>query len=213
MKNYTTTQIAVSDVDGTLVKGSLILGHAVALHREGVFNLGTLPDQWDANQKDENLIQSLAEAYRAEIRGMTVDEIGAEHYVSNLVTDSSNFYSTLDRLQVMRDNGSRVVLISGSPSFLVDLFGKHYGFDSVGSEYALDSDMRFTGDCVGMFSGDAKREYLKSLDLDAYADVFAFGDTMSDAPLFERASYSVLVEPNAETNRLLGKTVHEIVHI
>ena len=206
------SQIAVSDVDGTLVKGSLVLGHAVRLHDEGHLNLGSLPALWSNDQKNETAIYKLAEAYREAIKGMTVSELRADEYISELVTDSTNFYSTLDRLQVMRDNGSRVVLISGSPSFLVERFGAHYGFDAVGSQYLIDDKDCFTGDCVGMFSGDAKREYLKSLNLNDYAEIFAFGDTMSDAPLFESASYSVLVEPNAETNRLLGATVHEIVH-
>lgn len=212
MNTFNQTQIAVSDVDGTIVKGSLILGHAVSLHRDGVLNLGDLPDRWSANQKDETLITELAEAYRSEIRGKTATDIEADSYISELVQNGNNFYSILNRLQDFRKNGTRVVLISGSPSFLVDRFGSHFGFDSVGSDYELDSDGRFTGNCRGMFSGDAKREYLASLGMEKYSKVFAFGDTQSDEPLFASASYSVLVEPNEVTRAALGHRVNEIVH-
>lgn len=203
--------MTVSDVDGTLVKGSLVLGHAVSLHREGVLNLGSLPDQWMESQKDEKVISALAEAYRKSIVGFTAKDLGVDEYVSNLVKNSENFYSTLDRLRTLQSGGSEVLLISGSPAFLVERFGQHYGFDSVGSDYLTDNQNRFTGECRGMFSGDAKREYLSGLDLSKFAEIFAFGDTQSDAPLFESASYSVLVEPSVETHRALGHTVDEIV--
>lgn len=213
MNTMNVRKIAVSDVDGTIVKGSLVLGHAVSLHREGVLNLGDLPDAWMANQKDEKIIPLLAEAYRNAIKGKTVDEIGANKYVNSLVENDENFYSVLSRLKTMQSEGARVVLISGSPSFLVESFGNHFGFDSVGSNYTVDNKGKFTGLCVGMFSGDAKREYLSQLGMDKYAEVFAFGDTQSDQPLFESASYSVLVEPNNETMNALGHTVNEILHI
>lgn len=213
MKNIKQTQIALSDVDGTIVKGSLVLGHAVTLHNKKVINLGTLPKDWVANPKDEKLIRELAEAYRENIKGKTPEELEVDLYVTELVKNESNFYSVLSRLKNIKNSGAKVVLISGSPSFLVDRLGKHYGFESVGSNYSIDDSGRFTGEIDRvMFSGEAKREFIDTINIEDYENVFAFGDTESDEPLFERANYSVLVEPNDYTMASLGNKVNEIVH-
>lgn len=205
-------RIAVSDVDGTIVRRSLVLSHAAHLHREGAVDLGDLPDRWLAAPKDEHLISTLAEAYREAIVGHTADGLDADGYISSVVADPGNFYSILDRLRALQVAGTEVVLVSGSPGFLVDRFASHYGFSSVGSNYITDPHGRFTGECIGMFSGGAKREYLAGLGLDRYAEVLAFGDTRSDEPLFDSATYSVLVEPTEETRvALLGK-VNEVIH-
>lgn len=206
-----TKRIAVSDVDGTIVKGSLILNHAKQLHMNGVLNLGNLPEQWAKDEKNEDLITALAEAYRDAIKGLTPEDIYADEYIREITADSRNFYSTLPRLVNFRKDGHKVVLVSGSPSFLVERFGNTFNFESAASNYLTDKNGCFTGECVGMFSGDAKRKYLSTLGLSKYMDVLAFGDTRSDIPLFESANYSVLVEPNNDTRKALGSSVNEIL--
>lgn len=203
--------IVVSDVDGTIVKKSLVLNHASSLHDKGVINLGKLPEMWRNDLKNETYITKLAEGYREQIFGKTMEEILVDEYINEVVSDNNNFYSILQRLVEFKENGTPVVLISGSPSYLVDRFAEHYGFQSAGSNYLVDEQGRFTGEVVGMFNGDAKRKYLSTLGLNKYANIFAFGDTQSDRPLFESASYSVLVEPNTETQEALGNLVQEVV--
>lgn len=204
--------IVLSDVDGTLVKGSVVLGHAVSLHKNGVLDLGDLPAKWMKDQKNESVIKDLAEAYREGIIGKTEAEIMADEYVNRLVSNPANFYSTMWRLRSLRGTGTRVVLVSGSPSFLVDRFARHYGFDSQASHYYQDPFGRFTGGCDGMFTGAAKKKYLGRLHLSRYPSITAFGDTQSDLPLFERAGYRVLVEPNSQTRSVIGHMANEIVH-
>lgn len=208
----TRKSIAVSDVDGTIVKGSLVLGHAVSLHKENIIDLGELPEQWLNNQKDETLVENLATAYKDAILGKTVCELKTDKYISEVVENDENFYSVLKRLQKIKEDGGRVVLISGSPSFLIERFGAHYGFDCVGSDYEVDERGVFTGQVRGMFNSSAKRDYLNGLNLDDYTEVFAFGDTRSDFPLFEKAGYSVLVEPNDDTFRSIGHAVNEVLY-
>lgn len=213
MKMALSGKIALSDVDGTIVRKSLVLNHAVTLHRDSIIDLGELPERWVKDIKNESLITALAEGYRDSIVGKTVEDIRVNEYIADVVADKSNFYSILGRLTTLRDAGVPVVLISGSPSYLVDRFAGNYGFKSAGSDYKMDSFGRFTGEVVGMFHGTAKRDYLTTLGLERYEDILAFGDTQSDAPLFESASYSVLVEPTAETHAALFSLVHEIVTV
>ena len=204
--------IALSDVDGTIVKGSLVLNHACWLHREQVINLGDLPGKWLRNQKNERIIQDLAEEYREAIIGKTEQDIMVDEYVDSVVSNPSRFYSTLYRLRLMRKRGTRVVLISGSPSFLVSRLGDRFQFDTVATTYLKDTRGRFTGEYEGMFTSAAKKAYLKRLNLERYSSVIAFGDTRSDVPLLERAHWRILVDPNADTHQAVGHMVNEIVH-
>ena len=175
-------RIVVSDVDGTIVRRSLVLNHAAKLHEEGIIDFGELPSQWQADPKNEGLITQLAELYRDSLTGLTLDGLGIDAYIQDVVIE--NFYSTLARLLELRKSGAQVFLISGSPSFLVERFAAHFGFQGIGSEYVMDEFGRFTGECIGMFSSKAKEASLKLLGLEKYDEVLAFGDTESDRPLF-----------------------------
>lgn len=204
------SRIALSDVDGTIVKRSLMLNHAVMLHERGQIDLGDLPDRWQRDLKNEKLISEMSDRYRSSIVGMTPDELDVDSYIDGVVSDDKNFYSTLEKLNQIKEEGSDVVLISGSPSYLVDKFASKYGFRSVGSNYHLDEGGRFTGGFDGMFSSDAKRDYIQTLGLERYSFVMAYGDTPSDMPLFENANYSTLVEPHSN-DEYVKQFAHEIV--
>jgi HAD superfamily phosphoserine phosphatase-like hydrolase len=204
-------QVVLSDVDGTVVRGSLVLQHAISLHDSGVINLGDLPAIWRSEMKNENNITNLAVAYQQAITGMHLEDLNVEGFVDSICSNSANFYSSLPRLIAMRKAGAEVILVSGSPDFLVGNFGKRFGFGFAASKYITDSEGKLTGKIEGMFSAPAKRAFVSSMNLAGYRDIFAFGDTSSDVPLFEAASYSVLVDPNEETRLSLGATVNEIV--
>jgi HAD superfamily phosphoserine phosphatase-like hydrolase len=212
IKNYTgPKQVVLSDVDGTVVRGSLVLQHAISLHETGIINLGDLPAIWRSEMKNEHNITNLAVAYQQAITGMKISDLNVEGFIDSICENSANFYSSLARLVALKQSGAEVVLVSGSPDFLVGNFGNRFGFSHAASKYITDSTGILTGMIDGMFSAPAKRAYVSSLNLTSYRDIFAFGDTSSDVPLFEAASYSVLVDPNEETRLSLGATVNEIV--
>lgn len=206
----TSKNIVLSDVDGTIVRGSLVLNHACDLHDKGIVDFGDAVEQWRSDPKNEHNITRLAEMYRVGIAGKNIHDLDVDGYIENIVSNDSNFYSTLNRLIDYRDADHRVVLISGSPHFLVGAFANHFGFDYAASQYHHE-DGYFTGDCDGMFSAKAKRAYLENFGLDKYSNIVAFGDTCSDEPLFDSAHYSVLVEPNTYTRDALGHLVDEMV--
>lgn len=204
-------KIILSDVDGTITRGSLVLDHATMLHNQGIINLGELPAQWNADKKNEALISKLADAYREQIVGLTHDELLVEEFISNAVNEG-NFYETLARLQNAVNEGNDVVLISGSPEYLVGEFASRFGFKGIGSSYLTCDQGKLTGEIEGMFHADAKREAISAMNVRAtYCEVHAYGDTMSDEPLFDAADYSVLVQPTDETFNAVAHKIHEII--
>lgn len=202
--------IVLSDVDGTLVRGSLVLDHAVWLHNHGVIDLGDIPSKWMSDQKNESYISKLAEAYREAIRGMSIKDLRSNEFINEIMATEGKFYSALDRLKIAHAAGHDVILISGSPQFLVGAFARHFGFTAIGSTYHRDSNRRMNGLVTGMFGAEAKQRVIEKLELERYDMIVAYGDTSSDMPLLEAAHHSVLVDPSPETLARYG-SVDEIL--
>jgi len=204
-------KIALSDVDGTIVRGSLVLDHACSIHEQGIVDLGDLPEIWKADQKNEEKIVALAEAYREALVGKRQSELGISKFLDRLFADDSKFYSTLEKLKELQSDGAEVHLISGSPSFLVGPFARRLKMRHAGSLYNRTRPGHFTGKVRLMAIGSAKRDYVTSLGVGRFGEVYAFGDTASDAPLFEVAHHSTLVDPSKHTETMLAGKVQTIV--
>lgn len=204
-------KLVLSDVDGTLIRGSLVLDHAVWLHGKGIIELGQIPASWLATPKDEKLMKVLAESYRSAIKGMALKDLRISEYMDEIMSTDQKFYSTLERLKAAHAAGETVVLISGSPQFLVGHFARQFGFKAIGSTYHRDSSQSLNGRVTGMFTADAKLRAITKLGLEAYSFITAYGDTCSDMPLLEAAHHAVLVDPSPETLSLY-KRVDEIIH-
>lgn len=207
--------IVLSDIDGTLVRSSLVLTNAVSLHQQGIMDLGDAPERWLRDMKNEDLVRELAETYREALSGQTVAFVRADDHIESLMASDSNFYGTLKRLIEHKANGDEVVLISGSPDFLVAPFAKKFGFKYFASTYHCDSEGRFTGEVTLMAGATAKEKVINTLDIHEYERVVGLGDTASDGPLLAAAHHSVLVEPTEETVEVLRERnirIDEVVH-
>lgn len=204
-------KIALSDVDGTIVRGSLVLDHACSIHKQGIINLGDLPEIWQEDQKSEEKIVALAEAYREALIGKRQSELGVSKFLDDLFANDNKFYSTLNKLKELQSEGAEVHLISGSPSFLVGPFARRLGMRHAGSLYNRTRPGHFTGKVRLMAVGSAKRDYVSSLQVNRYNEVHAFGDTSSDAPLFDVAHHSTLVDPSEQTEALFAGKVSQII--
>lgn len=207
--------LVISDVDGTLVKGSLVLDHACYLHEKGLIDLGTWPARWKKDQKNEELIAGLADNYRQAVAGKNLKDLAIPEFISSVVNSPTKLYSSLERLKHHREAGHDVVLISGSPNFLVGPFANYFGFRSFASTYHRNRARQLNGRITGMFYAGAKEGIVEKLDLPSYDRVIGYGDTASDVPLLSKADYAVLVEPNPTTVEVLRSKaveVSEIIH-
>lgn len=196
----------LSDVDGTLTRGSLVLDHAIFLNDKGAIDLGNLPAKWRKDPKDEKVIVKLAEKYREQIAGMDEEDLKVDEFLDGYNGDDQ-FYSTLNQLKEFKKRGWEVQLISGSPNFLVSAFAERNGFFGKGSDYKKDEDGKLNGEVDGMFGADAKQGFIKKLNIGRFKRVLAFGDTASDQPLFDNAHHSTLVDPSEETESTVKATI------
>lgn len=218
MTNYesylepTSRTLVLSDVDGTILRGSLVLDHASTLHEAGTIDLGELPAIWRADPKNEESIVKLADAYRASLVGRKTSELRIREFIDSIIQDPEKVYSTLERLKGHQAAGHQVVLISGSPAYLVRPFARRFGFDAIGSRYHRTRSHQLTGRVTGMFGAPQKQAAVAKLNLPSYDLVIGYGDTASDAPLLSVANYSVLVDPNRDTlNKLKEMQISEIL--
>jgi len=195
-----TKQLFITDMDGTLTKGSIVLEHAGFLIEKGLIKDDGSYQAWNVDRKNEKLIVAVAENYRKEITGKTIDELHVDEFIQSALENESNWYSTLKNLQRERKQGHDVVIISGSSNFLVQGVAKALGFVGVGTWYYTDEQGRLTGEVNGMFGFEAKDKWIKeNLDLENYVMVTGLGDTASDFAIFAHSDYSILVEPTKET--------------
>ena len=193
--------LVLSDVDGTLVKGSIVIGHACFLHDKGVFDFGTLPWRWRRDKKNEAIIGELANEYRKAIVGKSVDELLVDEYIEHVLRQKK-FYSSLKRILEIQNDGAEVVLVTGSPDFLVNKFAEEFGFKAISASYET-VDGVFTGKFDAMHGSDAKMKAIKQLRLKRFNEIISFGDTPSDKPLLDVAGKRFLVDPTAETMEIL----------
>lgn len=221
--------IVLSDVDGTIVNGSLLLNHACFLHDEGVFDFKDLSSLWRSDEKNEDLITRLAEGYREQMVGKTLEELKFERFLSQSFSllgsvfmvnkaGSRLVYSSALLLQFLAAGGARVFFISGSPEYLVaglaatlddyarrladlvDIDEPENRCGFYGSVYERDDAGRLTGNIDGMFSAKAKTKVVGHLvETLEHNTVIALGDTASDMPLLARANHAILVAPHDKT--------------
>lgn len=205
----------LTDMDGTLTKGSVVLDHAGYLIEKGLIKDDGSFKAWQQDVKNERLVVAVAENYRSQITGKKISELGVEEFVREYIK-ADTWYSTVFNLVSAKSNGHEVIIVSGSSDFLVQEVAKQLGFEGVGSKYLTDTEGRLTGEVVGMFGLEAKDSWItENVNKLDYDGLIGLGDTSSDYGIFKHCEYNILVEPTSETMEFLltkGAKINEIHH-
>ena len=216
MNKLSRKTLFLTDMDGTLTKGSVVLDHAGYLIEKGFIQDDGSYQAWKLDVKNEKLIVAVAENYRYQLIGRKVEELDVEGFIANEIANESKWYSTLQVLKEAKAQGHEVVIVSGSADFLVQELVSQLGFQGVGSTYLVDENDCITGEVVGMFGMNAKDEWIQNnIALSTYERVVGLGDTASDYGIFKHCEYNILVEPTSETMEFMlkvGATINEIKH-
>lgn len=190
----------ITDMDGTLTKGSIVLEHAGFLIEKDLIQDDGSYQAWNKDRKNEKLIVAVAENYRKEITGKTIEQLHVDEFIQLALNNKDNWYSTLDMLKAEKAKGNDVVIISGSSNFLVQGVAKALGFNGIGTWYYTNEEGKLTGEVKGMFGYEAKEKWInENIAFTDYGYIVGLGDTSSDFAIFNASQYNILVEPTAET--------------
>ena len=109
---------------------------------------------------------------------------------------------TREKIEEHKRKGHKIIIISGSPDFLVEKMAKKYGADNfTGAKYKVDASGVFTGEVIPMWDGKSKKKaidrFCKEYNIDL-SKSFAYGDTTGDLTMFKNVGFPVAINPAME---------------
>lgn len=122
--------------------------------------------------------------------------------------------SAVNRLLQLQQEGLYTLILSNSPSFLVELIAERFGVDTcAATDYGVDKDRRF---CTisQLMQGNDKAAYI--LDLAkrwevAKQRIWAFSDSSLDLPLLENVGCPVGVQPERRLRQICKSRGWEVI--
>lgn len=201
-------KILISDLDGTIIKDSLVLSHCGFLERRGIINTNGTFELWNLDRKNESLITQCAMAYQREITGLHHKDLLIDGFILDCFTENGSYRRDMYYDEILQEimMSDKCHIITGSPQFLVEklatLLGTH--IEAHGSKYEFDSNGFVTGQILlPMFTAQCKQDTVDEILGEGFdfggVEIIGCGDTMSDEPLFAIADKKILVEPTRET--------------
>ena len=205
---------AFFDIDGTIYRNSLLIEHFKMLVKYEYINMMTWEGKvkekfikWEKRIGDyDDYLEELVETYVDALKNYSKADMDfIARRVIELKGDRVYKY-TRDRLKYHFDKGHKVIIISGSPDFLVGKMAEKYGVEDFrGSEYVTDDKGIFTGEVKPMWDAKNKKriinEYCKNYNIDLKKS-FAYGDTTGDFTMFKQVGNPIAINP---ARRLLSK--------
>jgi HAD superfamily phosphoserine phosphatase-like hydrolase len=189
----------LTDLDGTLTRKSLVLGHAGFLIERGIIEDTGIYSAWCEDMKNEKLIVALAQDYQRQLKDKRIEDLMVHEFIEDFLGDENNWYNTLEMLITARNFGEEVCLITGSSDFLVKELAERLNFKWFATKYHTENGI-LTGEITGMFADYQKDEVIRNnFDLSEYSVVIGLGDTASDYGIFKHCHFNYLVDPTKET--------------
>ena len=205
---------AFFDIDGTIYRNSLLIEHFKMLVKYEYINMMTWEGKvkekfikWEKRIGDyDDYLEELVETYVDALKNYSKSDMDfIARRVIELKGDRVYKY-TRDRLKYHLDKGHKVIIISGSPDFLVGKMAEKYGVrDFRGSEYIIDENGIFTGEVKPMWDAKNKKRVIKQYCEEYSIDLkksYAYGDTTGDFTMFKQVGNAIAINP---ARRLLLK--------
>lgn len=211
-----TNVAAFFDIDGTLYREGLIaeifkkLVKYEIIEPEKWYNDVRLEYQkWDKRQGNyDNYLLKMADIYIEAVKGLHRSQV--EFIAKKVVNQKGDrvYTYTRDRIKWHKDQGHKVITISGSPIELVREMALKHGFDDYrGAIYKIDDNNIYTGEVIPMWDSKSKKqaiiEFAEKYNIDV-VNSYAYGDTAGDFTMLEMVKYPICVNP---TNELIKKVI------
>lgn len=198
---------AFFDIDGTIYRNSLLIEHFKMLIKYEFINTmsweGKVKEKfskWESRDGDyDDYLEELVETYVEELKHYKKEDID---FVARRVIElrgNKVYKYTRDKLLYHKNKGHKVIIISGSPEFLVGKMAEKYGIeDYKGSVYEVNENGIFTGKVIPMWDAKSKNkaiaEFCKKYDIDLEKS-YAYGDTTGDLTMFKKCGKPVAINP------------------
>lgn len=199
---------ALFDIDGTIFRDSLLTAHFKKLVKyeiisyDKIKHLEPLKIAWKNREITyDEYMNELIKTYHTSITGLNINEV--EFAAKKTIeTESKKLYIyTKNRIEWHRQQGHKIIFISGSPDFLVNKIANELNADLwFGSTYLTKNDI-FTGDILPMWDSISKLNTIErikqSYNIDL-ANSYAYGDTNGDYLMLSKVGNPYAINPNQE---------------
>lgn len=199
---------AFFDIDGTLVRESIMLKHFNKLIKYGIIDqeayIKNLKAKYEAYEKRygdyDDFISKMGDIYKEKLTGIH-ESLILETAKQVIEEGGEMVYAyTRDRIRFHKKNGHKVFFVSGSPTYLVKMLGDLYDIsDSSGTEYFFDQYGVFTGQISQMWDSRSKQKEINRLVEKYNIDVdksYAYGDTNGDYTMLKTMKNATAINPS-----------------
>lgn len=220
---------AFFDIDGTLVRESILIKHFKKLVKYGIIPevhwFNSIKSKYEAFERRhgdfDDYLDEVSSVYKEKLVGLHKSLI---NFTAQQVIDEGGemvYRYTRDRIKYHKSQGHLVFFISGSPDFLVEKLAARYGITGFrGTHYDFDEDDIFNGDIIQMWDSNSKeREFLsiqEEYNID-FSKSYAYGDTNGDYSMLETMGHGIAINPSKKLlemirdNEELSKKVEIII--
>jgi len=210
---------AIFDLDGTILKGSSETAFAFYILRKGRIGLRELAS-WVACLMGGADTLGWREAVRVNkmyLRNKPVAEVrelAANCFSEQLV--HFMFHEAVAEIGRHKREGRCVVLLSGTPDFILESFGGYLGADIVVGARLETRDGRFTGRLSEPHPfGRVKASIVSRLAQEHAIDLahsFGYGDSSADAFFLDSLGFPVAVNPDRHLSRYAKRKGWPVLH-
>ena len=205
-------EAAFFDLDKTVIAKASMVAFGRPLYREGLISRTlVLRSLWGQlvymhlGASEEKLarmresVLALTKGWdQSKIRSVVAETLEA-------VVEPIIYSEAADLIEEHRAAGRLVVIISASPSEIVEPLGRYLDVDRViASEASVDEDGRYSGEMSFYAYGPHKAEAMRSLAAELGIDLeasYAYSDSATDIPMLEAVGHPVVVNPDRSLAR------------
>jgi len=221
MKNQP-KKLAVFDIDGTIFRSSLLIQLSHALVESKIFPKHAEKEiekeflAWvDRKGTYEAYINKVVQIYIEHIKGKGFDEVDKVARSVIAYQKDRVYRYTRDLIKKLKKQKYFLVAISGSPSYIVEVYAKAIGFDLFfGTELEIKNG-KFTGKVLSIDSAINKSKIMKTLSKDYpslnFKDSVAVGDTESDIEMLSLVGKPIAFNPNFKLTEAARKRKWDII--
>lgn len=216
------TKMAFFDIDGTIFRSSLLIEIINELVSKGIFpkrageEIKTKKLAWlDRVGQYDDYLYKVVEIHLKYIKGCRQADI-MKAVDDVIYFEKDRVYRfTRDLIKQLKKDNYFMVAISGSPTYLVEEFAKHMGFDRAFGQIIGVEDGLFTGEIVNKNFRDKDSiisQFIEKENIEIdFENSTAVGDTDNDIPMLKRVGRPIAFNPNTEFAKYAKENGWEIV--